>query len=158
MNTFLIYWNPHFSDYKVENFLDEFDFEEERDLLTEDDWGLPEVFKWSIAEHRDAHAGDRFFFVRVGQEEPTGMMGAGYFVSEPYKGEETDDRGRKVYYVDMQIEEIVNPASDKVLPTESLEFAIPDVNWATGRGCVLISEEIAEAVEDVWKQHIESIW
>ena len=66
MNTFLLYWNPEFSGYKLEHFLKEFDFEEERDLLTDDDWGLPDDFNWRVVEHGHAHAGDRFFFVRVG--------------------------------------------------------------------------------------------
>jgi len=37
MNTFLLYWNPYFSSYKLSRFLDEFDFPEGKDVLTEDD-------------------------------------------------------------------------------------------------------------------------
>ncbi len=158
MNTFLLYWNPHFSSYKVERFLDEFDFEEERDLLTEDDWGLPEDFNWSIFEHEKAHAGDRFFFVRVGQEKPTGMIGAGYFTSEPYEDEDWSGQGRKVFYMDLQFEEIIKPDSDRILSTEALAAAIPEIDWTTGHAGVMVSEEVAEKIEALWKEHIESIW
>lgn len=100
MNTFLLYWNPHFSGYKVENFLNDFDFEEERDLLTEDDWGLPDDFNWSIVEHD----------------------------------------------------------SDKILSTDVLAAAIPEIDWTIGKAGTLINPELAEKIEDLWKQHIESIW
>ena len=158
MNTFLLYWNPFFSSYKVERFLDEFDFEEERDLLTEDDWGLPEDFNWSVAEHGEAHAGDRFFFVRVGREQPMGMIGAGYFTSEPYEDEDWSGQGRKVFYMDLQFEEIIKPDSERILSTEALAAAIPEIDWTAGHAGVRVSEEVAEKIEALWKQHIESIW
>ena len=158
MNTFLLYWNPHFSSYKVERFLEDFDFEEERDLLTEDDWGLPDDFNWSIVEHEKAHIGDRFFFVRVGYEKPTGLVGAGYFTSDPYEDDDWSGQNRKVFDMDMQFEEVVNPASDKVLPTEQLTAAIPEIDWTRGKAGMLIPEEIAEKIEALWKKHIESIW
>ena len=158
MNTFLLYWNPHFSSYKVKNFLEEFDFEEERDLLTEDDWGLPDDFKWSIVEHEDAHAGDRFFFVRLGNEKPTGMFGAGYFISEPYEVEDPGGQGRKAFCMDLEIEEIIMPDSERILATETLEGAIPEIDWTAGKADVMVSEEVAEIIESLWKQHIESIW
>lgn len=158
MNTFLLYWNPFFSSYKVERFLDEFDFEEERDLLTEDDWGLPEDFNWSVAEHGEAHAGDRFFFVRVGREQPMGMIGAGYFTSEPYEDEDWSGQGRKVFYMDLQFEEIIKPDSERILSTEALAAAIPEIDWTAGHAGVMVSEEVAEKIEALWKAHIESIW
>ena len=158
MNTFLLYWNPHFSGYKVENFLNDFDFEEERDLLTEDDWGLPDDFNWSIVEHENAHDGDRFFFVRVGNGKPTGMFGAGYFTSEPSEDKDWSGQGRKAFCVDLQFDEIIKPDSDKILSTDVLSAAIPEIDWTVGKAGTLIAPELAEKIEDLWKQHIESIW
>ena len=72
MNTFLLYWNPFFSSYKLDRFLDEFDFYEGRDVLRNDenDWDRsPNEFDWSVIQHEKAHKGDRFFFIRVGYEK-----------------------------------------------------------------------------------------
>ena len=33
MATFLLYWNPYFSSYKLERFLEEFNFPEGKDIL-----------------------------------------------------------------------------------------------------------------------------
>lgn len=155
MNTFLLFWDPHFSSYKLERFLKEFDFEEERDLLTDDDWGLPDDFNWRVVEHGHAHAGDRFFFVRVGDGEPTGMFGAGTFISDPYEDENRSGRG---FCMDMEIDEIIKPDSDKILSTEALSAAVPEIDWTRGKVEVKVSEEVAEKIEDLWKQHIDSIW
>ena len=80
MNTFLLYWNPFFSSYKLERFLDEFDFPEGVDVLTDlDEWDRsPNDFDWSIVEHEKAHAGDRFVFIKVGYEKPIGIVGVGH--------------------------------------------------------------------------------
>ena len=158
MNTFLLYWNPHFSSYKVENFLEDFDFEEERDLLTEDDWGLPVDFNWSVVQHDQAHDGDRFFLVRVGFEKPTGMIAAGYIVSEPYEDDDWSGQGRKQFYVDLEFEEIIKPDSEKILATDVLAAEVPEVNWENGRGGVLVPEDVAEKIEALWTRHLESIW
>ena len=67
MKTFLLYWNPHFSSYKLERFLRDFSFPEGKDVLTMfDEWDRsPDGFNWSVAEHEKAHAGDRFVFVKT---------------------------------------------------------------------------------------------
>ena len=84
MATFLLYWNPFFSSYKMDRFLRDFNFPVGLDVLTEDeDWDRsPDFFNWSIIEHEKAKRGDRFFFVKVGYEKPTGIIGTGTFSIE----------------------------------------------------------------------------
>ena len=80
-NTFILRWNPAISSYTMAR-LDS-DMEDwAKGYWNEDD------FDWSIYEWQKAHRGDRFIMVRVGDGN-TGIMAAGRFTSEPYKGEES---------------------------------------------------------------------
>lgn len=160
MATFLLYWNPYFSSYKMDRFLDDFDFPEGVDVLTaeDEDWDRsPDFFNWSIVEHEKAHEGDKFFFVKVGYAKPTGIIGVGHFTSEPYVDEDWSGQGRKIYYMDMDWETVIKPTSDKVLKTNVLIDAIPEVIWAKGKAGVEVSPEVAEKIEALWKKHLESI-
>ena len=160
MATFLLYWNPYFSSYKMDRFLDDFDFPEGVDILTADneDWDRsPDFFNWSIVEHEKAHEGDRFFFVKVGYAKPTGIIGVGHFTSEPYISEDWSGQGRKIYYMDMDWETVIKPTSDKVLKTNVLIDAIPEITWSKGKAGVEVSPEVAEKIEALWKKHLESV-
>lgn len=159
MATFLLYWNPFFSSYKLERFLDDFNFPAGKDVLTDaDDWDRsPDFFNWSIVEHEKAHKGDRFVFIRVGYEKPTGIIGVGTFTSDPYVDEDWSGQGRKSYYVDMRWESVVNPTSDKVLTTNVLIDAIPEVIWSKGKAGVEVSPEITAKIEALWQQHLEAV-
>ena len=159
MATFLLYWNPYFSSYKLDRFLDEFDFPEGVDVLTdEDEWDRsPNDFDWSIVEHEKAHAGDRFVFIKVGYEKPTGIVGVGHFTSEPFLNEDWSGQGRKVYYMKMDWESVIKPSSDKILKTNKLIESIPEVMWSKGKAGVEVAPEIAEKIEALWQKHLESV-
>lgn len=157
--TFLLYWNPFFSSYKIDRFLRDFKFTEGKDVLTDDDaWERsPDRFNWSIHEHEKASVGDRFIFIRVGYEKPTGMIGIGHFTSNPYADEDWSGQGRKIYYMDMDWESVVNPTSDKVLKTSKLIEAIPEVMWAKGKAGVEVPPEIADKIVALWEKHLEEV-
>lgn len=159
MATFLLYWNPHFSSYKLSRFLEEFDFPEGKDVLTEDDdWDRsPNDFDWSIIEHEKAHEGDRFVFVKVGYEKPTGIIGVGYFNSYPFEDEDWSGQGRKTFYMGMDWESVIKPTSDKILKTNVLVDAIPEVIWSKGKAGVMVSPEVAEKIEALWQKHLASV-
>ncbi len=156
MKTFLLYWNPHFSSYTVERFLADFPFAEIQDVLTMwNEWDRsPAGFNWSVVEHEKAHAGDRFVFVRVGFEKPTGIVGVGQFTSEPYQDRDWSGQGRKVYYLDMKWESVINPTSDKLLPTAKLIKAIPEIDWTRGHSGVEVSPEVADKINTLWHNHL----
>ena len=159
MNTFLLYWNPYFSSYKMERFLRDFAFSEGKDVLADgDDWDRsPDFFNWSVVEHEKAHKGDRFVFVKVGYSKPTGIVGVGCFTSDPYEDRDWSGQGRKTWYMDMKWDSVVKPDSDKVLKTNVLIDAVPEVMWSKGRAGVMVEPEVAEKIEALWKGHLESV-
>lgn len=159
MKSFLLYWNPFFSSYKMDRFLCDFKFPEGKDVLSDEpDWDRsPDFFNWSILEHEKANMGDRFIFIKVGYDKPTGIIGVGTFTSDPYEDEDWSGQGRKTYYMDMRWESVVKPDSDKVLPASKLIEAIPEVDWTKGKAGVEVAPEIAAKIETLWKEHLESV-
>lgn len=159
MNTFLLYWNPHFSSYKLEQFCEDFEFEGSAygnylDSMFDDD-RMPFDFNWSIIEHEKAHEGDRFYFIRVGYEKPTGLVGVGTFTSEPYPGEDWSGQGRRTFYMDMEFDAVIDPKSDAILPTAVLQQAVPEIEWTKGKAGTMISQETADKIQSVWEEHLE---
>ena len=57
----------------------------------------------------------------------------------------------------MSRESVVNPTSDKVLKTNVLIDAIPDVIWSKGKAGVEVAPEIAAKIEALWKKHMKSV-
>ena len=159
MNTFLLYWNPYFSSYKLQRFLDEFIFPEGKDVLTEDDkWDRsPNGFDWSVVEHENAHKGDRFVFVKVGYEKPTGIVGVGHFTTDPFEDADWSGQGRKTYYMKMDWESVIKPNCDKLLKTNILIDSIPEVIWSKGYAGKMVTPEVAAKIEALWKKHLESV-
>lgn len=159
MKIFLLYWNPFFSSYKMDRFLRDFKFPEGKDVLSDEpDWDRsPDFFNWSILEHEKASKGDRFIFIKVGYENPTGIIGVGSFTSDPYVDKDWSGQGRKTYYMDMRWDSVVKPTSDKVLKTSALIEAIPEVGWTKGKAGVEVASEIAAKIETLWKKHLESV-
>ena len=114
----------------------------------------PNDFDWSILEHEKAHVGDRFVFIKVGYDKPTGIVGVGHFTTEPFVDEDWSGQGRKVYYMKMEWESVIKPTSDKILKTDVLTDAIPEITWSKGQAGVMIAPEIAEKVETLWHDHL----
>lgn len=156
MATFLLYWNPYFSSYKLSRFLEEFNFPEGKDVLTMfDEWDRsPNNFDWSIVEHGKAHNGDRFVFIKVGYAKPTGIIGVGHFTTEPFEGEDWSGQGRKTWYIGMEWETVIKPTSDCILKTNALIDAIPEVNWTKGKAGVEVAPETAAKIESLWHDHL----
>ena len=82
MKTYILFWNPAISSYKLDNFQEKLGELEYNDL------------NWSVWEHEKASCGDRFFMVRCG-EGNTGICMSGYFASDPYKGEDWSGNGKE---------------------------------------------------------------
>ena len=138
-NTFILRWNPAISSYTMAR-LDS-DMEDwAKGYWNEDD------FDWSIYEWQKAHRGDRFFMVRVGDGN-TGIMAAGRFTSEPYKGEDWSGKGREVYYMQMEFEAVFHPERADIIGTEELERELPDIDWRKGHSGQMLNKESAERLE-----------
>ena len=141
MNTFILFWNPTISSYKLD------DFQRELEGMTD---GYNSM-NWSVWEHEKAHAGDRFFMVRCG-EGKTGVCMSGYFSSEPYKEEDWSGRGRETYYMDLEPDVMIHPEYRPIFTTMELVNEIQTFDWTGGHSGRLLDEKSAEKLEKLWAE------
>lgn len=147
-NTFLLRWNPAISSYTMARLDDDMSWWAKDDYWDDD-------FDWSVCDWQQAHNGDRFFMVRVG-EGNTGIFAAGRFTTEPYKGEDWSGKGREVYYMKMEFEAVFHPERTEIITTEALERELPDINWRGGHSGELIDKESAVKLELMWRDFMGS--
>ena len=143
MKTYVLFWNPAISSYKLDDFQEKLGELENNDL------------NWAVWEHEDACCGDRFFMVRCG-EGKTGICMSGYFASDPYKEEDWSGEGRDVFYVDLDPEVMIHPDYCPILSTEELCQAIPGFDWVGGHSGRLLEANLAEQLEVLWKKFLDN--
>ena len=82
---------------------------------------------------------------------------SGIFDTNPYLGKDWSGRGRKVYYMDMALNAILNPEVAPMVTTGELQDAIPDFNWHGGSSGRLLTEKQAKTMENIWRKYLLSI-
>lgn len=125
---FVMRWNPGISNVKIDDI---------RAILEECPDGFG--YDWSIYEWEDAHDGDTYIMVRVG-EGPNGVVFHGEFLSEPWEGKDWAGTAKKRYYVDISVEHPCDP-DQPCITVEELETAIPEIEWRRGHSGEKLTEE-----------------
>lgn len=144
MNTFILFWNPDISSYKLD------DFQRELEQISYDYNDM----NWSVWEHEKAKAGDRFFMVRCGNGK-TGICMSGCFSSNPYQDEDWSGKGRVTFYMDLEPDVMIHPDYLPILKTDELINAIPSFDWKGGHSGRLLDDKSAEKLESLWKEFLE---
>ena len=142
MKTVIFKWNPAFSSYSMLHYLH--DMYRLRQNNNDCD------YNWSVWDHDQIHEGDRFFWVKVGMYDQTGIVASGKITSEPYRDEDWSGKGRETYYVDFVPDVLINPDALPVLSCAELAQAIPDFEWAKGHSGLVLNDDQAKKLEEVW--------
>lgn len=142
MNTIILFWNPEISSIKYKDF---------QEMIQNAD---TETYNWSVYEHDKARKSDRFFLVKCGNSKNNGICMSGYFVSDPWQGEDWSSKGREIFYMDMTVETAINPQFFPILPAEDLCSAIPDFDWTGGHSGRILARG-ADLLEDIWDYYLE---
>lgn len=140
--TYVLMWNPSISSVKMEDHVDSIP-----NLLMED-------YNWSVYEYKEAKKGDRFVMVRCG-EGKTGIVMSGIFDSNPYQAGDWSGRGRKVFYMDMEPNFIVDPENAEIITTADLRREIPSFDWGGGHSGRLLTEEQARKLDIMLADYLE---
>lgn len=144
MQTIILMWNPAISSIGYREFKEFF-----REPVGTD-------FNWSIWEWEKAHAGDRFFMVRVGEEglhgKGNGVVMSGYLTSEPYRGLDWSGKGREVYYMDLQPDYLFDTEKVRTLTDDFLTESFPQFDWTGGHSGRMLDADTALALEDCWEK------
>ena len=102
--------------------------------------------------------GDRFYMIRVG-EGNTGVVMSGVFTSLPYVSKDWNPNrnSRRIYYMDMKPNFIVNPEVQDIITTEQLQDAIPDFEWRKGHSGQLLNPNQARKLEALFDDYIQKM-
>lgn len=129
--TFIMRWNPGISSSNLEGFRE-----------ARQKWPDGFQYNWSIYDWKNAHQGDKYIMVRVG-DGPNGVVYHGTFLSDPYESDDWAGTGQKRHYVNMTVEHPCDP--DKPCVTiEQLEKLLPEIEWKHGHSGVLMTNEQAQ--------------
>ena len=143
MKTFILFWNPAISDVTPEDWQKKIDREDIFDC------------SWAVWDHDQAdNAEERFFMVRCG-EGNTGICQSGRFCSKPYQFEDWSGKGREVYYVDLDVEVMIDSEHCPVLTTDILQREMPDFDWTGGHSGRVLPPEYAEKLESLWVKFLD---
>jgi 5-methylcytosine-specific restriction protein A len=118
------------------------------------------VTDWSCGNNKSIAVGSRLFLLRQG-EEPRGIVGAGFAVSEPYEEihwrREKAKMGRTTMYLKVRWVTLLDPETESIFPREWLnEGLLSGVNWNTQISGISIRSEAANILEERWEDFLES--
>ena len=137
--TYLMRWNPSISSFT------EKDYEE---CLENRIHGMFRM-NWSIYEWEEARRGDMFYMLRVGDDK-AGITFNGYFLSDPYTGDDWAGSTKRRCYVDMVCQNAVEPEEVPFIPLSKLKEAIPEYNWEKGHSGELLPADVREKLDELW--------
>lgn len=141
-NTFILMWNPNTSGPSLEEYINSI-----KDFYNAD-------FSRKIYDWKSAKMDDRFFLVKVG-EGNTGVVMSGVLRSQPYQ--ESSEKGRKSYYIELKPTLMLNPETAPMLTIEDLETSVPDFMWRGGYSGRLLTHEQAKALEVRFATYLKEI-
>ena len=136
---YLMRWNPSISSFKEE------DYKECIDNTKKGRFRL----NWSIYEWEEARSGDMFYMLRTGDDK-AGIAFNGYFLSDPYTGDDWAGTKKRRCYVDMVCQNAVEPEEVPFISLEKLKEAIPEYNWEKGHSGELLPEDVREKLDELW--------
>lgn len=144
MNTVILTWNPEISSFKMSDYLE--------GMKRFDEFRL----NWSVWDYKHIFKGQHFFLVRVGKGN-TGVVMSGIILCNPYEGNnwKEADRPAPTYYVNLDIEWMINPDNGPVLGTKLLTEAIPNFEWTGGHSGRVLNDDEKETFTQLWEKHIK---
>lgn len=137
---YLMRWNPTISSFKEEDY--KMCVENARDEKFRIDWS---IFEWE-----EANIGDMFYMMRVGDDK-AGIVFNGYFLTEPYTGDDWAGSTKRRCYVDLLCQNAVAPEEKPIISLKRLKEAIPNYNWEKGHSGELLPEDVITKLDLLWE-------
>lgn len=137
---YLMRWNPSISSFTDEDYNECFE-----NMVH----GMFRI-NWSIYEWQEARRGDLFYMLRTGDDK-AGIAFNGYFLSDPYTGDDWAGSTKRRCYVDMICQNTVEPGEVPFVSMERLKEAFPEYDWEEGHSGVLLPDEVTEKLDELFK-------
>lgn len=145
--TFIMRWNTDISNYRI------YEFRQAMNGFHNSAF----YYEWSIWEYQKVHPGDKFYMIRTGGGRH-GVVMHGTYIGQPYPDVDWSGKGRKVYYIRMQLDAMIDPDhAVRLLTTEQLGETIPAFNWTDGHSGEQLSDEHADSLEQMWEEYVSQL-
>jgi 5-methylcytosine-specific restriction protein A len=119
--------------------------------------GKPIVERWSTGHNRNIQPGDRLFLLRQGADRP-GLVASGWAISTVFQALHWEAaraaRGDIGNFVEFEIDTLLDPAADDLLPRDML-LEDPDlvaVHWNTRASGIRINPQVLPHLEARWQE------
>lgn len=146
MNTFIIMWNPAAPSLDYSKFKEWFYDPLEAGIHV------------ALTDWKKAHAGDRVFMVRAGNQgrggKGNGIVLSGYFISDPYKVDYEFLGGKEVYCADVQPDYMFDTRRVQTLSDDFLTESLPSFDWKHGPSGKVLDKAVASKLEELWAQYL----
>jgi len=113
--------------------------------------------RWSCGVTKSIVPGDRAFLIKLGKDEPKGIMASGFTVSAPFEARHYSDPTKTANYTYLRYDVLLNPRSEELLHRSLLLEELPDVQWSPQGSGISIAPEAAARLEDLWRRHLALI-
>lgn len=114
--------------------------------------------EWSTGVTKRIRLGDRVFLMKLGRQEPRGIMASGWANSEVYEDVHRDKEarvgGKQANYVEVRFDTILDPER-RIFPRARLNNAIyANMNWEPQASGITIPEDVASKLEKDWARFL----
>ena len=88
------------------------------------------------------------FLIKIGNEEPKGIIAHGYIIEEPYlEGER--------YYVNVEFDKILDYENEEILKQEDLMLKFSEQVWSPQASGIEIKETILPELKKMWDELVK---
>ena len=140
--SYLISWNPTRWDWQT--------FTEDRAATIED---RTVTHRWRTSSKKPK-VKDRVYLLRTGLE-PRGIIARGKVVKPPYIDAHWDEAkaqsGKTTYFIDVEFEDIRDPAQDAFVPVDLLARKIAGQDWSPQSSGIVIKPRAVRALDRLWE-------
>lgn len=140
--SYLISWNPTRWDWQT--------FTEDRAATIED---RTVTHRWRTSSKKPK-VKDRVYLLRTGLE-PRGIIARGKVVKPPYIDAHWDEAkaqsGKTTYFIDVEFEDIRDPAQDAFVPVDLLASKIAGQDWSPQSSGIVIKPRAVRALDRLWE-------
>ena len=134
----LFSWNPKKSGWTVEKYKEAY-------LKVKN--GEKFEMVWRTSRKNGVEEKTEVFLIKIGDEEPKGIIAHGHVTEEPYlEGER--------YYVNVEFDKILDYENEEILKQEDLMLKFPEQKWSPQASGIEIKETILPELKEMWSKLI----
>ena len=102
---------------------------------------------WRTSRKNGVEEKTEVFLLKIGTEEPKGIIAHGYIIEEPYL-----ENG--IHYVDVEFDKILDYENEEILKQEDLMLKFPEQKWSPQASGIEIKETVAPELREMWNKLI----